>query len=241
MDKKKATGIFLDWIKKKKYIPDDFFSKDQIEKFSGVYFPYLMYSCRVDGRIQAEGEKNRTWVTGNIRYTEHKKYRMERAGQLDVKNVTRNALKKNNSALVEGVLPFDMEKLQPFDMGYLSGFQAEKRDMEKESLTPEVESEVKQYTVEQLKADIMGQYSSVQVDQSDTDIRDARWHYALLPVWILTYRDKAGKDELYYFAMNGQTGKICGKLPVAKGKLVKLFLEIFVPVAAILMIGGWFL
>ena len=59
---------------------------------------------------------------------------MERAGQLDVKNVTRNALKKNNSALVEGVLPFDMEKLQPFDMGYLSGFQAEKRDMEKESL-----------------------------------------------------------------------------------------------------------
>lgn len=122
MDKKKATGIFLDWIKKKKYIPDDFFSKDQIEKFSGVYFPYLMYSCKVDGKIQAEGEKNRTWVTGNIRYTEHKKYRMERAGQLDVKNVTRNALKKNNSALVEDVLPFDMEKLQPFDMGYLSGF-----------------------------------------------------------------------------------------------------------------------
>ena len=47
--------------------------------------------------------------------------------------------------------------------------------------------------------------------------------------------------DSYYFAMNGQTGKICGKLPVAKGKLVKLFLEIFVPVAAILMIGGWFL
>ena len=25
MGQKKATGIFLDWIKKKKYIPDDFF------------------------------------------------------------------------------------------------------------------------------------------------------------------------------------------------------------------------
>lgn len=241
MDKKQATGIFLDWIKKKKYIPDDFFSKSQIEKFSGVYFPYLMYSCKVDGKIQAEGEKQRTWVAGNIRYTEHKKYRMERAGELDVRNVTRNALKKNNSALVEGVLPFDMEKLKSFDMGYLSGFQAEKRDMEKEALTPEVEQEVKQYTVEQLKNDVMGQYSAVRVDQSDTNIRDAKWQYALLPVWILTYRDKARKDELYYFAMNGQTGKICGKLPVAKGKLVKLFLEIFVPVAAILMIGGWFL
>ena len=40
--------------------------------------------------------------------------------------------------------------------------------------------------------------------------------------------------------MNGQTGKICGKLPVAKGKLVKLFLEIFVPVAARLMVGELF-
>ena len=186
MDKKQATGIFLDWIKKKKYIPDDFFSKSQIEKFSGVYFPYLMYSCKVDGKIQAEGEKQRTWVAGNIRYTEHKKYRMERAGELDVRNVTRNALKKNNSALVEGVLPFDMEKLKSFDMGYLSGFQAEKRDMEKEALTPEVEQEVKQYTVEQLKNDVMGQYSAVRVDQSDTNIRDAKWQYALLPVWILT-------------------------------------------------------
>ena len=231
MDKKKTTGIFLDWIKKKKYIPDDFFSKDQIEKFSGVYFPYLMYSCRVDGRIQAEGEKNRTWVTGNIRYTEHKKYRMERAGQLDVKNVTRNALKKNNSALVEGVLPFDMEKLQPFDMGYLSGFQAEKRDMEKESLTPEVESEVKQYTVEQLKADVMGQYSAVRVDQSDTNIRDARWHYALLPVWMLHTR---WNDKDFLFAMNGQTGKLIGDLPVDPKRVAAWFAGISLPLMVIL-------
>ena len=106
--------------------------------------------------------------------------------------------------------------------------------MEKESLTPEVESEVKQYTVEQLKADVMGQYSAVRVDQSDTNIRDERWHYALLPVWILTYRDKAGKDELYYFAMNGQTGKLVGDLPVSWGK----FWGMFAGIAALLSIVG---
>ena len=84
-------------------------------------------------------------------------------------------------------------------------------------------------------------YTTVAAENSSVQLHGGSVRYALLPVWILTYRDKAGKDELYYFAMNGQTGKICGKLPVAKGKLVKLFLEIFVPVAAILMIGGWFL
>ena len=39
----------------------------------------------------------------------------------------------------------------------------------------------------------------------------------LLPVWLLTYRALDGKK--YFFAMNGQTGEIHGKLPVASGKL----------------------
>lgn len=240
MDKKKASEIFLDWIQKKKFVPRDFFSRDQVEKLSGVYFPYLLYSCQVDGEIRAEGEKLKSWRSGNVRFTEHQKFQVQRAGQLDVKNVTRNALKKNNASLVEGVLPFDMEKVLPFDMGYLSGFQAEKRDMESGAMEPEVEAEVKNYTLENLTSSIQSGYSSVQIKDSRTEIRDARWQYALLPVWILTYRHKE-KDKIYYFAMNGQTGKICGELPVDKRKLLALFFGVFFPVFAFLMIGGWFL
>lgn len=239
MDKREATNRFLDWIGKKKFVPRSFFSKDQIEKFSGIYFPYLLYSCKVEGRLNAEAEQNRTWVAGKIRYTEHKKYRVERAGCLDVKNLTRNALSKSNRELVEGVLPFDMEKVQPFQMGYLSGFQAEKRDMESQGFTPEAEQEVKNYTIQNLTSSIQN-YNSVSVKSSQADIRDAKWQYALLPVWVLTYRDKE-KDKVYYFAMNGQTGKIWGRLPVDKGKLAALFAGIFFPVFTVLMIGGWFL
>lgn len=239
VDKKEAEKRFLDWIGRKKFVPREFFSKDQIEKFSGIYFPYLLYSCKVDGSINAEAEQNRTWVTGKIRYTEHKQYQVDRAGCLDVKNLTRNALSKTNKELVEGVLPFDMEKLQPFRMGYLSGFQAEKRDMESQVFEEEAKQEVKNYTIQNLTSSIQN-YSSVNIKGSRTDIRDAKWHYALLPVWVLTYRDKQ-KDKTYYFAMNGQTGKIRGKLPVDKGKLMALFAGVFFPVFAVLMIGGWFL
>lgn len=239
MDKKEATRRFLDWVGKKKFIPKDFFSEEQIEKLSGIYFPYLLYSCQVDGKLNAEAEQNRTWMAGNIRYTEHKKYQVERAGCLDVKNLTRNALSKSNKELVEGVLPFDMEKLQPFEMGYLSGFQAEKRDMDSQVFTPEAEQEVREYTVWNLRNAIDG-YASVNVKNSDTRIRDARWQYALLPVWVLTYRDRPG-DKMYYFAMNGQTGKIWGRLPVDRRKLAGLFAGVFIPVFAFLMIGGWFL
>ena len=93
-DQKKAEEIFLGWIKKKRFVPKDFFSRDQIEKLSGVYFPYLVYSCRVEGKLQAEGERQRTWRAGNIRYTEHKKYRLERGGELDVKKYDPERLKE---------------------------------------------------------------------------------------------------------------------------------------------------
>lgn len=239
IDKKEATSRFLSWIGKKKFVPGDFFSRDQIEKLSGIYFPYLIYSCQVDGQAEAEAEEQRTWVSGRTRYTEHKKYQVERAGTLEVKNLTRNALKKSNKELVEGVLPFDMEKLLPFQMGYLSGFQAERRDMDGESFAGEAEQEVKKYTLDRLRSS-MDTYSSVRIKDSSMEIRDPRWQYALLPVWVLTYGHRAG-GKTYYFAMNGQTGKIWGRLPVDKRKLAGLFFGVFFPVFAALMIGGWFL
>ena len=239
IDRRRAEEMFLTWIKKKKFVPESFYGNDQIEKLSGVYFPYLMYSCKVDGRVRAEGERVNTWVAGNTRFTEHKQFRVEREGCLDVKNLTRNALSKSNKELVEGVLPFETESLVPYQTSYLSGFMAEKRDMESDNFASEAEQEVRNYTIQNLTSSITG-YDNVRIQNSETRIRGAKWHYALLPVWVLTYRHKE-QGKTYYFAMNGQTGKICGKLPTDKGKLLKLFLGIFAPMFTFLMIGGWFL
>ena len=40
LDKKKATESFLSFVKKKKFVPTAFFNKNQIEKLTGVYYPY---------------------------------------------------------------------------------------------------------------------------------------------------------------------------------------------------------
>lgn len=44
--------------------------------------------------------------------------------------------------------------------------------------------------------------------------------YALYPVWILNTTYKGSK---YIFAMNGQTGKLVGDLPLDKGAFWKWF------------------
>ena len=50
---------------------------------------------------------------------------------------------------------------------------------------------------------------------------------SLFPVWTLTYPGKDGK--VYYYAMNGQTGKLIGDLPVDKGRVAAWFAGISIP------------
>ncbi|MTK07809.1 MAG: TFIIB-type zinc ribbon-containing protein [Hungatella sp.] len=238
-DKKEATAIFRDWLKKKRYIPKAFYSEDQIEKITGVYFPYLLYSCTTQGSLEARAERIRVWQSGDRRYTETKTYEVNRSGTMPVKFVPRNALKKANRKLVEGVLPFQTDKLEPFTMGYLSGFVAERRDMENQEYTDEVKSEIRNFAADTLRNSISS-YDSVRVENQDIKLEDETWEYALLPVWTLTYNDES-KNRIYYFTINGQTGKVCGEIPVDKGKLMVLFAKVFIPVCLLMLLVGYFI
>ena len=134
------------------------------------------------------------------------------------------------------LLPFDMEKLKPFQAGYLSGFKAERRDMEKEEFTEEIETEIRDYAVASLKNSISG-YDSINVKTMKRN-HIAGWGYTLLPVWVLTYKDKK-EDKMYYICNERQSGKICGVLPVDYGRLAGLFALVFFPVLIMLLIGGY--
>lgn len=239
IDRKKAEEIFGQWIRRKRFVPDSFYSPKQIQTMTGVYFPYWLYRCQLHGNLTAEGRNNRVWTAGNIRYTETKVYDVRREGDLDIDSVARNALKKANRKLADGVLPYRMEEKKPFSMGYLSGFVAENRDMERESFVSEVQSEVRQFALENLKASA-GDFSSLEVKNSEVDVTEEGWNYALLPVWTLTYNDKA-RGKIYYFALNGQTGKVWGELPVDNKKLAVLFLGVVLPLLILLLTGGYFL
>ena len=237
VDKEQAARIFLDWLKKKRYVPADFYGPEQIEKMTGVYFPYWMYSCQIEGSLEGEGTRIRTWRTGDVQYTETQKYDISRKGRMSVDRVTRNALKKADKKLVEGVMPFDTRNMKEFSMGFLSGFFAEKRDMEEKEFSLDVEKEVREFAADALRSSA-GDYSSISVRRNEARIENPKWEYALLPVWTLTYIEKK-TGKLYYFACNGQNGKVCGKLPVDSRKLMILFGEIFLPLLAVLLAVGY--
>lgn len=234
--REKAVEKFLEYVHKKKFVPRGFFSKDQIEKITGVYYPHWVYEARAEGQMSAEATNVRVWRGGDIEYTETSYYEIERAGSLQFHEYIRNALKKNDRTLAEGVQPFDVSGIKDFHMGYLSGFMAEKRDLEKKELQEEARQDIREFSEKLLRETISG-YTSVIPRNAHIDIERESWEYVLLPVWVLTYRSRNG--EIYYYTMNGQTEKICGKLPVDYGKLGILFLLTAGIVFLLGLLGGY--
>lgn len=234
LTKDKAIEAFMKMCGKKWFLPKGFASKKQFEKLTGVYFPYWYIDTQKQASMVAKGNKVRTWRSGNKRYTETSVYRLYRTGDLTIKNVFERALKNESREMLQSVHPYDLTQAKEFSMSYLSGFQAEKRDIERAEVEEFVDNRIKNYAMELLK-DTMDGYQSI-VTESYNDRDDMQsWNYTLLPVWIATYKYNG---KILPFAINGQTGKTYGELPVAKGKLAILFAIVAFAVFILSMLGG---
>lgn len=238
LTKEKAREDFLSFVRKRKFTPSAFFSGNQIEKLSGVYYPYWVCRASGHGSLRAEGTKVRVWITGKVEYTETKVYEVEREGDFSMEELPKSALSKADHQLSQGVWPYDLAGCQPFRMSYLSGFLAEKRDLERTDFQAEFDREIQEFGKNAMRESVEG-YSTVAVHDSRVEDVKQDWDYVLLPVWALTYKGKNGKT--YYYAMNGQNGKFAGALPVDAGKLAALFFAVALPVLVLCLIGGYLL
>ncbi len=233
VDKKKAEEIFTGWVRSRRFVPKDFYNKKQIELLSGVYFPYWVYECTLHTDVSAKGTKIRTWDALGMRHTETSVYDISNSGDAPIRNMSRIALKKASKVLCESVMPFNRDGMKPFQAGYLQGYIAEIRDISKDEIRPEIADELKSYADSEVRNRLGAGYSKVDVESLRLEARNEQYKYALMPVWTVTYKAKDGR--IYYFSVNGQTGKTCGELPVDNSRLIKCFLAVFIPVFAVLL------
>ncbi len=234
LSKEKAIERFLAMCGKKWFLPKGFAGKQQFEKLNGVYFPYWFADEQKTARITATGKRRRVWRSGNKEYTETQVFNVVRGGNVQIRNVFERALKNESRDMLQSVHPFDMSKAQPFAMSYLSGFQAEKRDLDKKDVEPVIEQKMRQYTEQALK-DTMEGYDEIDTNSFEEHTDLSAYTYNLLPVWMVTYQYNG---EILPFAINGQTGKAYGKLPVAAGKLALASAIVAALVFAIGLLGG---
>jgi DNA-directed RNA polymerase subunit RPC12/RpoP len=237
LEREKATEMFKNWCKKKPLLPKFFSSSSQLEKLSGIYVPFWLFDSDTIGNVSGEAKKVRTYTQGDIRYTEIKYYRVIREGMATFKSVPADGSKKMDDSLMEVLEPYDYSELKDFSMSYLSGYFAEKYDMDENDVYERVSKIMKRHLNTLLEDTIQG-YSVVNIKNSNVDLKNVEAAYVLLPVWMFTYQFKG---KTYIFAMNGQTGKIAGRLPISIGRTCTWFGMISASVFGVLFLGGQFL
>ncbi len=214
-DRDGARERFFKWMRKKKYVPKEFISEASVQRLSGVYYPYWLADYEASASFTGEGQVVTHSTTAKYHITTTKYYSVSRDGDISFRNLSRSALQKADRKLSDGVHPYQMEDLVDFAPAYLSGFMAEKRDIAKDAIRESVEAELQGYAQPLITSGTP--YASL-VGSTTMKLKGNRYRYALLPAWVMTYRGEQGK--MYYYAMNGQTGEVCGVLPVDKKKLL---------------------
>ena len=216
ISREEAKKRFTDWIKLKKYVPPDFYSEARIEEITGVYYPYWDCDYKAHASFSGEGTVVTTSTTRDYIVTKTDYYDITREADIDFANVMRSALRKADRKLADGVQPYNDDEMVDFSSAYLSGFIAENRDVDSDEVRPDIERELSGYVQPILTRGT--RYTSIR-GNTRTDFFSRDYKYVLFPAWVLTYKAPDGK--IYSFSMNGQTGNVCGKLPVWKSKLLR--------------------
>lgn len=222
--KEQALDTFKAWCKKKKFLPDDFCSPRQLENISGLYVPYWLVDCKTHGTLRGTGKKMRSWRSGKYYYTKTDIFSVSRTADMDFSNLAHDASKKADDQIMDSIGPFVYDALKDFSYAYLSGFLAEKYDVNKEKVYPVIKKRVESAVTKELESSVHG-YTSTSYASHNIQVNHTLFHYVLLPVWTLTYQYKG---TTYLFAMNGQTGKTFGSVPICEDKVNKLTIIIFI-------------
>lgn len=228
LDKEAAKKALQNHLKGKRLLPKFFKDENHIEKITGIYVPFWLFDCDADASIRYRATRTRVWSDNDYTYTKTNFYHVIRAGDLSFTKVPVDGSSKMDDTYMESVEPFDYTQAVDFQTAYLAGYVADKYDVDAKSSVLRANERIKNSTVAAFAATTIG-YDSCVPESTNVQIRQGEIHYALLPVWMLNTKYKG---KTYQFAMNGQTGKFIGELPVDRGLYWKYFFGIFAGVAA---------
>ena len=236
-DKKAAIAALKNYYKGKRFLPKSFTSENHLEEIKGVYVPFWLFDCQSFGQMQFRGEIVTTQRSGNEKITTTDHYNVYREGTVQFVKIPVDASSKMQDVYMEAIEPYDYKELVPYSNAYLPGYYANKYDVASAECATRAEVRVRESTKDALVATTTG-YTSCLPAGSDISVNHGEAYYSLLPVWLLNTK---WNGQMFTFAMNGQTGKLIGNLPVDWGKFAAYMAGISIPLMAVMAIITMFL
>jgi hypothetical protein len=227
VDRKQATRRMRKWIGRKKLAPSRLKGKTA-DRVTGIYLPSFLYSATSATVYSATiGEdyyvtevsrdsKGRTRVRRK-RKTEHCNLSGAHANYVGDVVVTASQGIANHE--LEAIEPFDLGGLRRYTPGMVSGWISEEPSLTREACLHLARSESTAAVGRLLHRFLPGD-SHLDLRRSTT-LNDESLDLALLPVWVFAIRYDERKPPIRIL-VNGQTGKVGGKIPTSWAKVLKI-------------------
>lgn len=229
LSKEDAVKALKDHYKGKILLPKRFTQENHVQKIQGIYVPFWMFDGEAEGDAHYEATRSHTYRSGDYEITETEHYDVYRAGMVNFEKIPVDASSKMPDDHMDSIEPYDYQELKPFSTAYLPGFLADKFDVTVEQCRQRADQRCEGTLSSALRNTVTGYHTCTLIHDS-VNLKRGKVHYALMPVWMLNTKWK-GKDFL--FAMNGQTGKLVGDLPVSWGRFWSLFAAIVAPLSVL--------
>jgi len=237
VDKEDAKAALKKYYRGKKLLPRMFSDQNHIEEIKGVYVPFWLVDGTADVDMRFRGTRVNSVTTPNSIITTTEYYNVQRSGTVRFEKIPVDASSRMPDAHMDAIEPFDYSELKPFSNAYLPGFMANKYDVEAKECYERADERAGNTAADLMSQTVAG-YSTLVSQGRQVRIRRGKVSYALLPVWMLSTR---WNGENFLFAMNGQTGKLIGDLPVARSKVMGWYTGITAAVTALMALFLYFL
>ena len=236
ISKEEAIENYLKWAKTQKGIPKKFLSESVLEKITGYYTPFWLLDADCSAEVGGKGQIFHDDVVEN--------YFIDRTLEYKVRRVPFDGCRKISNTLMEAIEPFDYSELRDYNDMYLPGFFAQRYDLSAIDMMDLIKIRLDNYAtgiVKHFSAKEYDVFKAVSAEGSYSE--NFKQVYALMPVWFLNIEYEG---STYGIAVNGQTGKASGSLPINKKKVhmhalasvikdVLLFIAITVIAAALVV------
>lgn len=210
LDREAAKAGLRAHLRGKRLLPKVFRDENHIDEIRGIYVPFWLFDADADAHIHYDATRVRTWSDSDYDYTETSHFSVVRAGQIAFDHVPADGSSKMPDDLMESIEPYDFSGAVDFTTAYLAGYLADRYDVDADARITRANERVRRSTEQAFAATAQG-YTTLTPRSSNIRLQNGRARYALYPVWLL---NTSWQGKTYTFAMNGQTGKFVGDLPL---------------------------
>jgi DNA-directed RNA polymerase subunit RPC12/RpoP len=241
-----ASSNLKQWLSSRWFAPNGLKRFAQPEAIHGVYLPFWTYDTNTttyyEGQrgeyyyvtetyYERDSQGNQVQRTRQVRHTRW--YPASGTVKASFDDVLIPATLSLSTTRLTALEPWDFDQLRPYDPAFLSGFKAQRYQVELAQGFEQAKQAIAPTIANNVRDDIGG--DEQRIDSLQTRYSDVTFKHLLLPVYAGAYRYNA---KVYQILVNGRTGEIQGERPYSFWKIALLVVSVVLVVLLIVLVFG---